>query len=260
MASWTAISRDKHINSRWQPRSSFEFAASIQLVEVVISEIALLLPHYVLGLIEHEGEWKLVALLGLGGEQNLYVNASRQWLCEVVPYGMQGYPFSTFKNDDGEYVLCIREDHLTDGNEGHPLFTEAGEPTADVMQTLQFLQQCEEDKTRTRLACKSLAEAGVVEPWAMEINTGEAEPVKIQGLQRISQSALNAIDADTLLSLRDSFGLYVAHGHLFSLQQIRQLITRVEQIGQELSRADQHSVGELFGDQGSISFDSLGDD
>lgn len=275
MVSWTAISQTEHSKHNWKPRAGFEFAADQQLVEVCMTEISVMLPHYALGFTKEGEEYRLIALIGLGGKRNLYVNMKNQWLCPVVPAVLRGYPFglASHGEDGSQRALCIDASHLTDSTsaEVRPLFKEDAELTDEINNVMVFLNRVEQERLVTRRAAAALDAAGLIEPWPISINRGEGqEPIKVEGLFRINEKALNELSGEQLKTLQEAFALPVAYAQLFSSRNIQQLAQRAGYLNREIQAmaAQQAGAGaaqaggdeaNLFSDDGgSLNFDALG--
>jgi len=171
MPTWKAISKSEHASKHFIARQGYSFAAKQQVVPILLAELSKLIPLYALGFIQQQEAYMPVVLTGLGGEQNLFVNADGKWLGTYVPAVLRGYPFALADNQ-GEKVLCIEEDHLSDSG-GQPLFDSEGNLTKPVQDTLSFLNECEKNRKVTEAACRSLQAFGVIETWPLQIKRGE---------------------------------------------------------------------------------------
>lgn len=262
MSSWIAVSRTEHANKHWRPRSGYEFAAAEQAVSVVVAELSKLLPHYAMGFLQAEdGTYQLIALLGLGSGQNLYVTDNHQWLCSYVPAAMRVFPFALHNDSQGNRVFCVYDTHLSDDDSLPRLVNADGELDKLVAKSLDFITHCEQNRLVTTTACAALASAGVIEPWPVSINLQHSqEPLQINGLCRINEEALGKLDADVFVGLRTSGALVVAYAQLFSIAQLEQLTQRAEYLVKEkLKMAPAEGLDTLFSgdDAGSLNFDSL---
>ncbi|MDP2125776.1 MAG: SapC family protein [Pseudohongiella sp.] len=264
MNSWIAVSRSEHATKHWRPRAGYEFAAAQQVVPVLVAELAKLVPHYALGFMLDEDETcQFVALLGLGGSRNLFVTHDHQWLCSYVPATLRAFPFALHNDSDGNKVFCISEAHLSDDINQPPLFNDAGELDKLSADSLNFITQCEQSRQMTIQACAALKGAGVIEPWPISINREGQEPLVINGLFRISETALSNLDADTFASLRTAGALAIAYAQILSMAQLEQLTQRAEYLAKAQKPVNPvDALGGLFGDEdaGTLNFDSLQDD
>ncbi|MCG7600458.1 SapC family protein [Halomonas sp. McH1-25] len=258
MSQWIAVSRTEHVDKYFWPRQGYGFAAQDQVVPVLIAELTKLLPHYALAFIQQGEGYQPVALTGLAGERNLYVHSDGRWLASYVPSVLRGYPFRMANTDNGQQVLAIEQDSLTDEPSAQPLFDEQGKLAEKVQQTLNFLTQCDQNRQVTAAACQALSQAGVIEAWPLTLERGEGqEPVKVQGLYRISEKALNELDAEPFANLRSHGALPLAYAQLLSMSQLSQLSERVKFHAQHhASQPATDSLDELFGEgDGDLTFD-----
>lgn len=262
MSSWIPVSRTEHAQSYWKPRQGYEFAAAKQVVPVMLAELSRLVPNYVLGFVRDENEnFKAVALVGLGGDRNLYITPDSKWLCEYVPAALRAFPFTVLKSTDGNNVFCIQSDHLSESTEHERLLDDDGELGVRTAETYKFISHCELNRNQTAEACEALAQAAIIEPWPISVSRGEGEePRMINGLHRINEEALNELDAENLAGLRVSGALLLAYAQLFSMAQLDQLTRRAEYLSKSTAQTSSSAdMANLFSsdDSGSLNFDAL---
>ncbi|KXB09106.1 hypothetical protein AKJ60_00930 [candidate division MSBL1 archaeon SCGC-AAA385M11] len=221
MLNWIAISLSQHATKYFLPRQRYFFASGQQVIPILLAELAKLIPHYSLGFIHQDDTYQPVVLTGLGGGQNLYVNHDGKWLASYVPAFLRSHPFRLLTNENNNLVFCIHEEHLVDNTQGRPLFDQEGNLTEPVQETLNFLNECENNRKVNQAAGQALYKAGVIEKWPLQIQQQEGqEPLKVEGLYRISEQSLNELDAPTFAGLRKSGALALAYAQLFSMNQI----------------------------------------
>lgn len=261
MTQWIAVSRTEHADSHWRPRQGFGFAADLQVVAILMAELSKLLPHYVLAFVRNGEQYQPVALVGLGGGRNLYINKEDKWLCTYVPATLRGFPFTLADNDSGEQILCINGSQLTDDPTAPLLFESDGNLTSRAASIFDFLVQCHTNRIATQAACAALESCELIEPWPFTINRGDnLEPLGINGLYRINERALNELDGSQFADLRSSGATALAYAQLFSRNQIDQLTQRAEYIGREIESSSSQDLDEFFQDGGSLNLDFLNDD
>ena len=115
------------------------------------------------------------------------------------------------------------------GHGFEPLFDEQGALSEHTQQVFDFLAQCEKNRLATQQAAEALAKHKLLVPWELVIGT-DAEggtPVKLDGLYRVDEQALNALAPDALAELRGG-PLAMAYAHLFSTAQHKALADRVQ--------------------------------
>lgn len=227
MPQWIALSRNDHAEQHVLPRDGYHHSAKQRVVPVLLAELSKLIPHYVLGFIRQGDSYAPVAVLGV--QSNTYLAPDGRWFAPYVPAQLRGYPFALAKSDDDQQVLAIDTAHIVNGPEGKPLFDEQGELSEHTRQVFDFLAQCEKNRLATQQAAEALAKHKLLVPWELVIGT-DAEggtPVKLDGLYRVDEQALNALEPDALAELRGG-PMALAYAHLFSTAQHKALADRVQ--------------------------------
>lgn len=227
MPQWIALSRNDHAEQHVLPRDGYHHSAKQRVVPVLLAELSKLLPHYALGFIRQGESYQPVAIVGV--RENAYLAPDGRWFAPYVPAQLRGYPFALAKSDDGQQVLAIDTAHLVNGPDGEPLFDEQGALSEHTQQVFDFLAQCEKNRLATQQAAEALAKHKLLVPWELVIGT-DAEggtPVKLDGLYRVDEQALNALAPDALAELRGG-PLAMAYAHLFSTAQHKALADRVQ--------------------------------
>ena len=227
MPQWIALSRNDHAEQHVLPRDGYHHSAKQRVVPVLLAELSKLLPHYALGFIRQGERYQPVAIVGV--RENAYLAPDGRWFAPYVPAQLRGYPFALAKAEDGQQVLAIDTAHIVNGPDGKPLFDEQGELSEHTRQVFDFLAQCEKNRLATQQAAEALAKHKLLVPWELVIGT-DAEggtPVKLDGLYRVDEQALNALEPEALAELRGG-PMALAYAHLFSTAQHKALADRVQ--------------------------------
>ena len=185
--------------------------------------------------------------------RSFFVGPAGQWLGTYVPAALRSYPFRLGRVEGGEEVaLCIDEDSglvVEADGVAEAFFDADGTRSATSQGMLDFLLAMEHSRTITELAVTAAAEAGLIEPWPIQVKIdGDMTPVK--GLFRINEAALNALDDAAFLKLRKTGALPLAYLQLLSIGQMsvfERLAATQKQLGQahqQLQRIS--SLDELF--------------
>lgn len=229
MPRWTVISKSHHAQARYYPREGYHHAREQLVAPILLAELPKLTQHFMLGFMPQGEQFMAVALLGVEQGQNLYVHEDGRWLGGYVPASLRGHPFKLLPDEQGQRVLCIDAEELVEAADlGQALFDENGQPSESVAKQLDFQQHCDANRQRTQQAVDALQQAGVLQPWPLEISRGEEEtPKKIEGLYRIDEQALNTLKADTYATLQGA-PMALAHAQLFSAHQLGQLTERAK--------------------------------
>jgi hypothetical protein len=254
MPQWIAVSRTQHANQYHLPRDGYHFAANQPVASLLLAELSKLLPHYALGFIEQGESYQPVVLLSLNGQTNFYVAPNGKWLGNYVPASLRGYPFILANTEDGQRALCVDQAHLA-SDQGEPLFDEEGNLAQKAAQTLEFLQQCEQNQQVTAASTQKLHEAGIIEPWPLTLERGEGQdPLKVNGLYRVNEQALNALGAETYVKLRGG-PMALAYAQLFSMSQLNQLTERAKFHAQHATQEVPENLDSVFDNDDDLTFD-----
>lgn len=249
MNSLIALSPSAHANKKFLPRDRYHFAKEKLFAPILLAELSHLIPHYLLGFLQDGDRFLAVALLGTA-DKNLYVNHDGMWLGGYVPSAFRGYPFAIAKDSQSEQnVFCLHEEAFSDAKEALPLFDDAGQIASGVKAQLDFLQQCEINKTQTQKAVDTLQAMELLTPWELVLQNGEGKSITVNGLYRVDEAALNALDGEKLVEVRNSAGLALAYGQLFSMLQSTQLTQRAEYHAKQApAQTKPVDLDALFGD------------
>jgi hypothetical protein len=259
-ANFRPISREHHLTKKWLAPRDMSFAADRHIVPLVNLEIGHATRALPLGFVKIADTFALVAVLGLTPGRNLMVGPNGRWLGLYTPAILRSHPFRLAKTDADKFVLCVDEAsglviEGAVGEAGSPFFDADGEiapKTAEMRQFVSALQQAEQV---TADAVRAIEAAGLLEPWP--ITTGEgASATQVQGLFRINEAALNALDAAALHQLRQDGGLAIAYAQLISTGNLQMLLTLLA--ATQKAEAQRMTVPEksfLSEDDGSLKID-----
>lgn len=258
MGEWIVLSRTQHADRWYLPRQGYRFAAGELVAPVLNAELGKLLGQYVLGFVAQDQGYLPVALLGVDGANNLYLHDDGRWLGSYVPAAVRAHPFRLGQPRGGEQALCLDSEHLCEPETGQPLFDQDGNLAEPVQQTLKFLTECEKNRRATQAATHALNEAGLIEPWPLQVARGEdLSPVQVQGLYRVNEQALNALTDEAFVSLRPYGALALAYAQRFSMNHLEQLAERTRfQARQAATAEPAEDIATLLDriDNGTVSF------
>lgn len=244
MTTITPVTHSRHAAMRWRRSGSYAFAADRAVVPLVGAELAKAALAFPIALIEQGEAFVPAAVLGLEPSRNLFVAGDGRWLGGYVPSALRAYPFALGRTEDGQQLLCINEASglITGGPEGERFFEDDGTPSEAVRQVLDFLTRIEQNRSVTAAGCATLQAKNLIEPWPVTLKIDRGER-RIEGLFRVSEAALNALDDEAFLSVRKTGALPLAYAQLLSMQQLRVLgelaaarapRTQQVQLGQDL--------------------------
>ncbi|MDF1621973.1 MAG: SapC family protein [Pseudohongiella nitratireducens] len=262
MTSWVALSSKAHANHGWKQNADYGFAAAQQLVPVLMAELSAVIAQYVLCFVPTENNaYQATAILSADGKSNVYVDAKGRWLTRYIPAQLRGYPFALHDGQENQKVLCINKSALSEEAGSLPLFDSNGELDKKVADILKFMTECEKSKATISAATAELANAGLIVPWDNLVvkQADKQKPIKLDGLYRIDEKALTALNTENFAGLRKHGAIALAYAQLFSINQLSQL-GQLTELRRRLSPEQApEKLDSLFGsdDAGSINFDSI---
>ncbi len=168
----------------------------------------------------------------------------------LCAFGLARLSFRSPPIDGGEEaVLCVDEDSgllADDDGTAQSFFGADGSPSEAAKGILDFLLQVERNRAATLAAVAALHDAGLFGPWPFSAKIdGHVTP--LNGLSRINEAALNALDDAAFLLLRKTGALPLAYLHFLSVAQLS-VFERLNVAQQQLMRPRENpvSLDEIF--------------
>jgi hypothetical protein len=260
MTKLVAISKQTHTQKVWRRPADYRFAARDPLTPIVVAEIGFVGSWMPIAFVEQAGCFVPMAMMSPVPEQNLFVGPDGKWLGGYIPASVRGYPFRLLRSEgSGQMTLCVDEDSglVVDSNgTGEAFFTGDGKPSESVSALIEFLRQIEGSRVATELAMASLAEAGLIESWPLELEV-DGKKAAINGLLRVNEQSLNRLDDEAFLKLRKTSALNLAYVQIMSMGQIARF-QQLMQFRQQIAQAPKIKTDELFkiAPDESIRFDN----
>jgi len=199
-------------------------------VPLVISELPRAVPAFPICFTISRDKFILSALMGLKPEQNLFVTQEGKWRTSYIPACLRAHPFYLAESSEGKQVVCVDENSglITDIG-GEPMFSD-GKPTPKMQQIIDFLEKIAKERAVTDRACSVLNKLGLIEPWE-----------GYGGLYRVSEAKLKDLSGEAFVKLKDTGGLKVMYGQLYSLTQMG----RLKKLAEQETEPDWESMEEL---------------
>jgi SapC len=169
-------------------------------------------------------------ILGMRGNENLYLGEQGGWQAKYIPAFVRRYPFVFSSSQDGKtFTLCIDEAFPGFNREGRGqrLFGDDKQPSAYVSNVLKFLEQYQIEFRRTQAFCNKLKELGLLEPMRAQANLPSGERLALTGFMAVSRDKLKALPADRLAELVKSDELELLYLHLQSMRNFAAMVERL---------------------------------
>jgi hypothetical protein len=224
------VSRARHENLSVQVGDDYSFSKSVNSVPLIAVEFPHVAAEYAIVFAGNETAVMPAVILGLRGNENLYLTDKNTWSAKYIPAFIRRYPFVFSSQDDGKrFTLCIDEQFPGFNREGkgQRLFGEDGKPSAYTDNVLKFLQEYQAQFQRTQAFCKKLKELDLLEPMQAQVTTGSGEKLSLSGFMAVSRERLKKLSAETLAQLASTDELELIYLHLQSMRNFNLMRERL---------------------------------
>jgi hypothetical protein len=257
MAKFVPLSREKHHGKNWNRVQTYTFAARDPVAPLVGLELATAAVNMPIGFIKPADTYYLAAILSFRPNDNLFVGSDGRWVGSYIPAIFRAYPFRFLRQEGSEkMVLAVDEESGLIGDDGDEiLFDDGGQPSRSVKEIMNFLEQLERSRVSTDLAVKALADAGVIASWEIKVQDGERQ-VPVSGIHRVDEAALNRLDHEAFLKLREVGALAIAYAQIISMTRL-EVMSRLAEFHQRAAQTPGLRPENLFkmGPTDTLRFD-----
>jgi hypothetical protein len=233
------VSAARHGGASFDPTDNYAFSAGVNAVPLMAVEFLRAATEYAIVFTEAGEDIMPAAVLGVRGEQNLYLSADAHWQAKYVPAFIRRYPFVFSASADKKTLtLCIDETHkgFNRENRGQRLFGEDGKPSAYLEQVLKFLQEYQAQFERTRVFGKRLKDLNLLEPMQAQVTTPTGEKQTLSGFLGVQRNRLRTLSGEALSTLAKTDELELLYLHLYSMRNFNEVKDRF--IGALMSAAE----------------------
>jgi len=214
------VSSSRHGQSCVEVGTSYAFARNVNSVPLMTVEFPHAAPEYAIVFAGAQDALMPAVILGVRGNENLYLAQDGAWPAKYIPAFVRRYPFVFSTADDGKtFMLCVDEAFPGFNREGRGqrLF-DGGKPTPYVNNVLKFLQEYQAQFTRTRAFCKKVRELELLEPMQAQISMGSGERLSLGGFWAVNRAKVKALPGDKLAELAKTDELELLYLHLQSMR------------------------------------------
>ena len=207
------------------------FVRDTNAVPVSYTEFAVACRDYPLVFVTTDGSksFSPVAIIGIAGNENLFVRDA-QWDKSVyLPAYIRRYPFCMARvtldgQEQADRLVCVEEAFLSDA--GETMFDAAGNPLPRWTAVGKLLEEYERDLERTREMCGILADFGLLEPFTLQAVLEGAPPLNLGGMFRVDEKKLEVLNAAQHKTLLRKGVMGRIYAHLISLENFARLLAR----------------------------------
>jgi hypothetical protein len=228
----TPVSPQRHGDWAVEIGKHYDFARKVNSVPLMAVEIPAAAREYTVVFTAAEQSIMPVVILGVEGQENLYVNANSEWEGQYVPAFVRRYPFVFSRSDDGgSFTLCVDESWSGCNQEGRGerLFSDDGARTDYLEKVLGFLQDYQTQFRRTQAFCDKLKELDLLEGMQAQFKLADGAERSLTGFQAVSRERLKALPADTLAELIATDEMELIYIHLQSMSNFEAMRKRVDE-------------------------------
>jgi hypothetical protein len=210
--------------------TDYSFAKSVNSVPLVAGEIPRAAREYTIVFAGAGENISPVAILGLEGQENLYVDADGKWNANYVPAFVRRYPFVFVQSEDGTTFTLAMDESWSGCNQegrGRRLFDESGERSTYLSEMLGFLEQYQAHFQRTQAYCKKLNELGLLESMRADFTLADGRNISLGGFMVVNREKLKNLPAEKLAELAKTDELELTYIHLSSMDNFSGMVNRV---------------------------------
>jgi SapC len=223
------LSASRHRDSAVELDGTYDFSGKVNSVPLMAVEFPHAAAEYAIVFAGNDGNPMPAVILGVRGNENLYISKDKAWEAKYIPAFVRRYPFVFSTSPDGkQLILCIDEAFAGFNSEGRGqrLFDD-GKPTPYVDNVLKFLQEFQAQYLRTQAFCNKVKELDILEPMQAQVELASGERLALGGFMAVSRTKLKALPAEKLSELAQTDELELLYVHLQSMRNFLALRDRL---------------------------------
>jgi hypothetical protein len=237
------ITRARHAEYFVEMGPDYTFSGTVNSVPLMAVEFPQAASEYAIVFAGTDTEVMPAVILGVRGNENLFVSEDHSWKAKYIPAFVRRYPF-VFTRSNDRFVLCLDEEcpGVNREGRGQKLFGDNGDPTPYVDNVLKFLQEYQAQFLRTQRFCARIKELGLLEPMQAQVTLDAGTRLSLGGFMAVNRDKLKALPPETVVEMAKSDELELLHLHLHSMRNFEGLRDRLEHRLQD-ERASESAEG-----------------
>ena len=224
------VSAARHAGVSLEAAPDYAFTAEINAVPLMAVEFLRAANEYAIVFTQAGDDVVPAVVLGVRGNQNLYLSGDGKWQAQYIPAFVRRYPFVFSSSTDRKTLtLCIDESHPGVNREGRgeALFGDDGKPTPYVERVLKFLQEYQSHFERTRAFGRKVKELDLLEPMQAQVTTPKGEKLSLNGFLSVSRERLRKLSGEALATLAKTDELELLYLQLHSMRNFNEVKDRL---------------------------------
>ena len=206
----------------------FDFCANVRAVPLTVSEIPEASKFYPI-VFNSKDQPLPLAILGLGGDLNLFVDDNGNWEeTAYIPGYLRRYPFALAGEQDGERMaLVIDAAYPGISKAAARRLFDKDDMSDFAKQALEFTKTYEQDRRLTDQVTNELKKYEIIDGQTAQYTpAGTTDPRPFAQYFGVDEKKLQALSDEQFLGLRKMNVLPVLYSQLISLSNWRNLISR----------------------------------
>lgn len=230
----TPLSSDVHRDVSLRQVKGMPQATGLNSVPIVIGEFEKVAAEYPIVFAGTGDGTMPVALLGLGAEENLFLDANEEWIGHYVPAFLRRYPFVFASGADDRLTLCLDMKHPGVNREGRGerLFDAEGNHTRYLEDMLRFVSDYQAQHNATLAFAARIDALGLLEDSRADAVAPDGTRRQLTGFRSLNVARLAALEDDVVLELFRNGMLQLLHLQTASLEQLGALARRLQAIAE----------------------------
>jgi SapC len=231
------VSRARHANWFVETRPNYAFSGEVNSVPLMAVEFPQAAAEYAIVFAGTDGEILPAVILGVRGEENLFIDHNSQWGAKYIPAFVRRYPF-VFSRSGDRFLLCVDEEFpgINQEGRGQPMFAADGTPSPYLDNVLKFLQEYQAQFLRTQRFCARIKELDLLEPMQAQVTVENGRRLSLGGFMAINRDKLKALPGDKLAELIKTDELELIFLHIQSMRNFEHLRERLALAGTEATQ------------------------
>ncbi|MGZ9899101.1 SapC family protein [Shewanella gaetbuli] len=227
MTTIVPLDSQKHQSLSLISNAGYAHIQQSHLLPLTVHEFAMAATNFPIVFVKdaQTGQFKACALVGLKPEQNLFSKNS-QWLGSYIPEFAKLHPFVAVKTEanSDKYVICIDEssESLSQKGEGDKLFNDSVASEVLTQRGNAAVAWAQKSEL-TDAFIRHLLEVEIIQSQSLSISK-EDQSYNLTGCYVVNEAALNNLDPQVFMSLKDKGYLAPIYAALLSLNQVGNLL------------------------------------
>lgn len=224
------VSAARHVNHSVEVGGDYAFSAGVNAVPLMAVEILRAATEYAVVFTTVGDDVMPAVVLGVKGDQNLYLGPDGRWKAQYIPAFIRRYPFVFSASQDNQTLtLCVDEAYpgLNTAGRGARLFADDGKPSPYVERVLDFLKEYQAHFIRTQTFGRHLKESGLLEPMQAKVTTPNGATLSLTGFMAVNRGKLRELSGEQLAALAKTDELELLYLHLYSMRNFSDVKDRL---------------------------------